>query len=72
MYDYCCILVAYRRHGERYSEACVLGRDRSIGPNVMLWGIIAFHGRSELIRVQGNLTGHISRRDFGTCCGSIR
>ena len=54
----------YRRRGERYSDACVLERDRFGGPSVMVWGAISFHGRSELIRVQGNLTGHRYRDEI--------
>ena len=30
----------------------------------MVWGDISFHGRSELIRVQGNLTGHRYRGEI--------
>ena len=30
----------------------------------MIWGAISFHGRSELIRVQGNLTGHRYRDEI--------
>ena len=62
----------YRRHGERYSDNCVLERDLVLGPSVMVWGAILFHGRSELNSHsrQFDMT-QISRRDFGTCCGSI-
>ena len=54
----------YRRRGKRVSDACVLERDRFGGPSVMVWGVISFHGRSELIRVQGNLIGHRYRNDI--------
>ena len=56
----------YRRCGERYSDACVLERDCFGGPSVMVWGAISFHGRSELIRVQSNLTGHRHRDEILT------
>ena len=39
-------LRCYHRRGERYSDACLLERDRFGGPSVMIWGAISFHGRS--------------------------
>ena len=48
----------YRRRGERYIDVCLLERDRFGSPDVMVWGVSSFHGRTELICVQGNLTVH--------------
>ena len=45
----------YRRNGERYSQACVLERDRFGGGSVMVWGAINSDFRSELVVVQRNL-----------------
>ena len=47
----------YRRSGKCYSDASVLARDCFGGPSMMVWGAISFHGCSELICIQGNLTG---------------
>jgi hypothetical protein len=45
----------YRRHGERFADACILERDRFGGGSVMVWGEI-FHGlKSPLIVIDGNL-----------------
>lgn len=46
----------YRRHGERYANACVRQRDRFGGGSVMVWGAINAGFRSDLHVIQGNLT----------------
>ena len=58
------MLRCYRRRGERYSDACILQTDHFGGPSVMVSGAISFQGRSVLIRVQGNLTGHRYRDEI--------
>jgi len=52
----------YRRHGERFADACVLERDRFGGGLVMVWGGISHGLKSPLIPIAGNLTG-VSYRD---------
>lgn len=47
----------WRRVGERYSDAAVLQRDRWGGGSLMVWAGITAAGRTELIHVNGNLTG---------------
>jgi len=47
----------YRRPGERYSDAAVVEHDRWGGPSVMVWAGIAFNCRTELVVLDGNLTG---------------
>ena len=54
----------YRRHGEHYSDACVLERDHFGSPSVMVYGAISFHGCSELIDVQRNMTEHRYRNEI--------
>ena len=46
----------YRRRGERFSDACVVERDRFGGGSVMVWGGIAHGVKSQLIIVAGNMT----------------
>ena len=46
----------YRRHGERFADACVVERDRFGGGSVMVWGGIAHGIKSQLIIVAGNMT----------------
>ena len=48
----------YCRRGEHYSDSCVLEKDCFGGPCVMVWGAKSFHRCSELIHIQGSLTGH--------------
>ena len=45
----------YRRHGERFADACVFERDRYGGGSVMVWGGISHGVKSPLIVVPGNL-----------------
>jgi hypothetical protein len=40
---------AYRRHGKRFADACVLERDRFGGGSVMVWGGISHGLKSPLI-----------------------
>ena len=47
----------YRRPGERYADACVVQRRAFGGGSVMVWGGITSHGRTQLVIVNGNLTG---------------
>ena len=47
----------YRRNGERFTDAAVVQHDRWGGPSVMVWAGITSHYRTELFRIQGNLTG---------------
>lgn len=47
----------WRRRGERFSEACIHEVDRFGGPNVMIWGGISLHGKTELaILNEGTVT----------------
>ena len=46
----------YRRRGERFTDACVLERDRFGGDPVMVWGRISLGLKSPLIVIAGNLT----------------
>ena len=48
---------AYRRVGERNSDACVIQRSQYGGGSVMVWGGITAHGRTPLVVVDGSLTG---------------
>ena len=46
----------YRRHGERFADACVVERDRFVGGSAMVLGGIAHGIKSQLIIVAGNMT----------------
>ena len=46
----------YRRRGERFADACVVGQDRFGGGSVMVWEGIAHGIKSQLIIVAGNMT----------------
>lgn len=46
----------YRRSGERYAPQCVDEAPPHGGGGVTVWGAISNTGRSQLVRVQGNLT----------------
>lgn len=54
----------YRRPRERFSDACVSEVDRFGGGSVMVWGGITFHGRTQLLIVDGNLTGQRYRDEI--------
>lgn len=45
----------YRRKGERFTDACVVERDRFGGGSVMVWGGIMGGHKTELVIVNGNL-----------------
>ena len=47
----------WRRRGERNARACVVPRTAFGGGSVMMWGAITAQGKSQLIIVEGNLTG---------------
>ena len=46
----------YRRHGEYFTQACVVKRDRFGGISVMVWGDFSHGVKSQLIVTVGNLT----------------
>ncbi|GFX48442.1 transposable element Tc1 transposase [Trichonephila clavipes] len=41
--------------GERHIPECIIKRHSRRTPGVMVWGAIAHHGRSQLLRIVGNL-----------------
>ncbi|GFW15403.1 transposable element Tc1 transposase [Trichonephila clavipes] len=41
--------------GERHIPECIIERHSGRTPGVMVWGAIAYHGRSQLLRIVGNL-----------------
>ncbi|GFY04972.1 transposable element Tc1 transposase [Trichonephila clavipes] len=41
--------------GERHIPECIIERHSRRIPGVMVWGAIAYHGRSQLLRIVGNL-----------------
>ncbi|GFU43747.1 transposable element Tc1 transposase [Trichonephila clavipes] len=41
--------------GERHIPECIIERHSRRKPEVMVWGAIAYHGRSQLLRIMGNL-----------------
>ncbi|GFV84116.1 transposable element Tcb2 transposase [Trichonephila clavipes] len=44
-----------RYAGERHISECIIERHSRRTPGVMVWGSIAYHGRSQLLRIVGNL-----------------
>ncbi|GFU01082.1 transposable element Tcb1 transposase [Trichonephila clavipes] len=44
-----------RYAGERHIPECIIERHSGRTPGVMVWGAIAYHGRSQLLRIMGNL-----------------
>jgi transposase len=46
----------YRRKGERFSDACVIERDRFGGGSIMVWGGIAHGRKTPLVVIDGTLT----------------
>ena len=50
-------LRVYRRRGERYANNCVQEFDRFGGGSVMIWGGITARNRTDLLVIDGNLTG---------------
>ncbi|GFW09903.1 transposable element Tc1 transposase [Trichonephila clavipes] len=48
--------IRVRRYaGERHIPECIIERHSRRTPGVMVWGAIAYHGRSQLLRIAGNL-----------------
>ena len=47
----------WRRHGERYANCNVVQHDRYKGGSVMVWGGISVRSRTDLVVIDGNLTG---------------
>lgn len=54
----------YRRQGERYVDANVVEHDHFGGGSVMVWGGISMTGRTDLVVVDGNLTGQRYRDEI--------
>ncbi|GFX00866.1 transposable element Tc1 transposase [Trichonephila clavipes] len=51
--------IRVRRYaGERCLPECVIERHRSITPIDMVWIAISYHGRSNLLRIEGNLNSN--------------
>ncbi|GFY00585.1 transposable element Tcb1 transposase [Trichonephila clavipes] len=44
-----------RSAGERCLPECVIERHSGLTPGVMVWDVISYHGRSNLLRIEGNL-----------------
>ena len=47
-----------RYAGERHLPECIIQRHTGRTPGVMVWGAIAYHGRSQLLRIMGNLNSN--------------
>ncbi|GFU72947.1 transposable element Tc1 transposase [Trichonephila clavipes] len=48
--------IRVRRYaGERHIPECIIEHHSGRTPRVMVWGAIAYHGRSQLLRIVGNL-----------------
>ncbi|GFT06549.1 transposable element Tc1 transposase [Trichonephila clavipes] len=48
--------IRVRRYaGERHIPECIIERHSGRTPGIMIWGAIAYHGRSQLLRIVGNL-----------------
>ncbi|GFV06755.1 uncharacterized protein TNCV_1611681 [Trichonephila clavipes] len=43
---------------ERCLPECVIERYNGLTPRVMIWGAISYHGRSNLLRIEGNLNSN--------------
>ncbi|GFW69389.1 transposable element Tc1 transposase [Trichonephila clavipes] len=51
--------IRVRRYaGERCLPGCVIERHSGLTSGVMVWGVISFHGRSNLLRIEGNLNSN--------------
>ncbi|PSN35629.1 Transposable element Tc1 transposase [Blattella germanica] len=51
--------IRVRRYaGERNLRACILQRHKGPTPSVMVWGVIGYHMRSRLLRIEGNLNSN--------------
>ncbi|PRD31712.1 UNVERIFIED_CONTAM: tc3a [Trichonephila clavipes] len=44
--------------GEFCLPECVIERHSGLIPGVMVWGLISYHGRSNLLRIEGNLNSN--------------
>ncbi|GFV06506.1 transposable element Tc1 transposase [Trichonephila clavipes] len=47
-----------RSAGERYLPECVIERNSGLTTGVMVWDAISYHGRSNLLRFEGNLNSN--------------
>ncbi|GFU63773.1 hypothetical protein TNCV_3321701 [Trichonephila clavipes] len=47
-----------RYAGERCLPECVIERHSDLTPGVMVWGVISYYGRSNLLRIEGNLNSN--------------
>lgn len=47
----------YRRQGERFADNCIQEHDRQGGGGIMVWGGISTNQRTQLVIIEGNLTG---------------
>lgn len=51
--------VRVRRYaGQRCLPECIIERHSGRTPGVMVWGAISYHGRSNLLRIEGNLNSN--------------
>ncbi|GFY00758.1 transposable element Tc1 transposase [Trichonephila clavipes] len=52
--------IRVRRYtGERCLLECVIEQHSALTPRVMVWGAISYHGRSNLLRIEGNLNNNV-------------
>ncbi|GFT84930.1 transposable element Tcb1 transposase [Trichonephila clavipes] len=51
-----CHIRVNRYAGERGIPECVIERHCCLTAGVMIWGVISYHGRSNLLRIEGNLS----------------
>ncbi|GFV52440.1 hypothetical protein TNCV_2771871 [Trichonephila clavipes] len=62
--------IRVRRYaGERCLPECVIERHSGLTPRVMVWGAISYHGRSNLLRIEG-IPGAIFQQDNAPPCVS--
>ncbi|GFV75138.1 transposable element Tc1 transposase [Trichonephila clavipes] len=47
-----------RYAGERCLPECVIERHNGLTYGIMAWGAISYHGRSNLLRIKGNLNSN--------------
>ncbi|GFV53033.1 transposable element Tc1 transposase [Trichonephila clavipes] len=56
--------IRVRRYaGERCLPECIIERHSAKTPGVMVWGVIPHHGRSHLLRIEGNLNSNWYARE---------
>ncbi|GFW18722.1 transposable element Tc1 transposase [Trichonephila clavipes] len=58
LWDYDARIRDRRYAGEFYLQAYVIGRHSGLTPGVTVWCAIAYHGRSNLLRIEGNLNSN--------------